>query len=172
MPEKKQTPFNFQEARAEQIVRLAWDIWPEWYYPVIGPEQISYMLDRMYQEECIFNQMESGQNFYVLQIGRKEAGFFSTQPGDVYRIEKLYLKKEARGLGMGRQIIQEIERQARKTGYHCLQCNVNRFNPAVRFYLYNGFIPVKEVNVPFGPFVLNDFIMEKSRPGSEKERHK
>jgi GNAT superfamily N-acetyltransferase len=161
MREVKVKTANHQDAK--RIIRLAWTIWPEWYGQVIGPEQVSYMLGRLYQEEAIAAKMRLGRAYFLLTLAGRDAGFFAAEPNDsqVCRLENLYLLQEFRGKGLGKTMLSEVIRFASSLQCTVLQCNVNRFNPAVDFYRHAGFEIVKEADIPFGPFFLNDFIMEK-----------
>jgi len=161
MHEVKVKTANHQDV--ERIIRLAWKIWPEWYGQVIGPEQVSYMLGRLYQEDAIAANMGLGRVYFLLTQAGRDAGFFAAEPNDskVCRLENLYLRQEFRGKGLGKIMLSEVIQFAASRQCAVLQCNVNRFNPAVDFYRHAGFEIVKEADIPFGPFFLNDFIMEK-----------
>ena len=145
-----------------RIVQLAWEIWPEWYDQVIGPEQLSYMLNRLYQEEEILSRMGSGLQFVLVRSGKRNAGFFAIRNAgrQLCRLENLYLKKEYRGKGVGKLMLQKLAAMAEDAGNKVLQCNVNRFNASLQFYLKHGFCIAEEKDIPFGPFFLNDFILE------------
>lgn len=146
-----------------RIVALAWEIWPEWYHAIIGPEQIGYMLGQLYQPELIQNRMEKGLRYYILSKGGRDAGFFALNcsQSPVCRLENLYLTRAVRGKGFGDRMLEKISDLARKAGSSRIQCNVNRFNPATGFYFSRGFRTVEIADIPFGPFFLNDFIIEK-----------
>lgn len=162
MPEFSFLPAGPKEAVA--ITELAWEIWPEWYDQVIGPEQLSYMLDRLYQEDEILRRMESGMQYVIVCIRKHYAGFFAIRNagGQLCRLENLYLKKEFRAKGVGKLMLQKMAAMAEDAGNKVLQCNVNRFNSSLQFYLKHGFCIAEEKDIPFGPFFLNDFILEYS----------
>ena len=150
----------------QRLVHLAWNIWPEWYWPVIGPEQLAYMLDAIYNPDSIESQMERGQEFFILSIGTEDAGFLSISQTGTARLEKLYLKSEYRGKGTGSMMLDFAADQVMKAGGLEIQLNVNRFNPALTFYLRNGFEILREEDIPFGPFFLNDFILFRDLNGA------
>ncbi len=145
-----------------RIMNLAWEIWPAWYEAIIGPEQVSYMLDRIYNPEALERQMEEGQRFFLVQSNKQDAGFLSIRQGIISRIEKLYLLPALRGLGLGKTMLRFAEDLVQKEGSSHIQLNVNRFNPSIDFYFRNGFKHLQTVDIPFGPFLLNDFILEKT----------
>lgn len=162
MPEPSFIPAGPKDAAV--IAALAWEIWPEWYDQVIGPEQLFYMLDRLYQEEEILRRMENGVQYVIVRIKKQNAGFFAIRNagGNLCRLENLYLRKELRGMGAGKLMLDKITQMAGDAGNSLIQCNVNRFNSSLQFYLKHGFRIVEEKDIPFGPFFLNDFILELS----------
>jgi GNAT superfamily N-acetyltransferase len=146
----------------QAIIELAWKIWPLWYEPIIGPEQVVFMLDQIYNSNAISDQIEKGQAFYLVSLKGKNVGFFSINPGkdSICRLEKLYLLAEVKGKGIGKLMLLQAENLAAKSSSK-MQLNVNRFNPSIDFYLHQGYKIVNEVDISFGPFFLNDFVLEK-----------
>ena len=144
------------------IIDLAWKIWPLWYEPIIGPEQVVFMLDQIYNSDAISNQIEKGQAFYLVSLKGKNVGFFSINTGkdSTCRLEKLYLLPELKGNGIGKFMLMQAENLA-VGSCRKMQLNVNRFNPSLEFYLHQGYKIVNEVDIPFGPFFLNDFVLGK-----------
>jgi GNAT superfamily N-acetyltransferase len=142
-----------------RIIKLAWDIWPEWYWPVIGPEQIAFMLGSIYQPEALESQMENGQQFFILTLQNRDAGFLAIRNG---KLEKLYLRPEFRGKGLGSTMLEFAAQKMKEANISSMELNVNRFNPALPFYLRNEFSILREDDIPFGPFFLNDFILRKN----------
>lgn len=143
---------------AQRIVKMAWEIWPEWYWPVIGPEQIAYMLENIYQPSQVEKQMDNGQRFFILSLRNQDAGFIGLNNG---RLEKLYLHRQFRGRGFGQALLEKAEEETKKGNFNSIELNVNRFNPSLSFYLRHGFEIVRKEDIPFGPFFLNDFILRK-----------
>lgn len=156
----------------QRIVLLAWEVWPEWYWPVIGPEQLAFMLDAIYNPDSIRKQMEDGQEFFILSVRNRDAGFLAIRQASIARLEKLYLKSDYRGQGIGLSMLNFAAEQAMNLGKGQLQLNVNRFNPALDFYLANGFEILHQEDIPFGPFFLNDFVLSRklSRPGKASKK--
>ena len=148
------------------ISELANKIWWQAYSSILSNEQITVMLTEMYDPEILSTQINKGILFYIAEYKGKACGFISATPKDnhlqIYRIEKLYILKEAQGLGVGKQLIKHIEELASKRGFSTIELNVNRNNPAVKFYEKQGFNIIKEIDIPYHHFTLNDYIMQKS----------
>jgi GNAT superfamily N-acetyltransferase len=120
------------------------------------------MLDQIYNSENLTSQIQNGQIFYIISLKGKKVGFFSINPGkeSTCRLEKLYLLPELIGNGIGKSILMQAENLAAGSS-NKMQLNVNRFNPSLGFYLHQGYKIIREVDIPFGPFFLNDFVLEK-----------
>ena len=147
----------------EIIQELAYEIWPLYYTNIISMDQIEYMLGILYNVDALKDQMEKGQRFFLVKENETSVGFigmtFHQNKG--LKIDKLYLKEECRGKGYGRQLIDFVVSEGKKTPTNFLFLNVNRFNESLAFYKKNGFEIVENLDIPFGPFWLNDFIMKK-----------
>ena len=65
-------------ADAAAIRELALQIWPDTYLPIIGPEQLAYMLNLFYTEEVLMAQMQGAdQRYFLLCEGDEPMGFAS-----------------------------------------------------------------------------------------------
>ena len=152
-------------ADAELINAIAHKSWWSAYPSFIQEEQISLMLNEIYNPLALRTTIEKGIGFIIIELASNPVGFVSYTPKagstKIYRIEKLYLLEEAKGLGLGKALVDEVEKLAKKEGFSCLELNVNRNNPAYHFYTKQGFTMVKEVDIPYHHFTLNDYIMQK-----------
>ena len=109
-------------------------------------------------------QKTEGQLFFLAFEEEKPIGFLGIthHEGNETKINKLYLLAACRGKGYGKAMLDFAEQQASNIGCKNLILNVNRFNPALQFYTACGFVVRQTVDIPFGPFWLNDYIMEKT----------
>lgn len=145
---------------------LANEIWRKHFTPVIGSEQVIYMLENFQNVPAILSQIESGWLYYLAQLNEQFIGYIALVPdADNKRlmISKLYVKQVVRGQGVGRYILEFVEGQFQNKGIETLWLTVNRHNLGpVEFYKKYGFIIVDEVVKDIGGgFVMDDFIMEK-----------
>jgi len=147
------------------IRRLAHDIWPEVYEPIIGAEQVQYMLDLFYDEAALLQQFSQGQVFLLGSRNAEAIAYASYLPdvgSGVYKVAKLYVSPSLQGKGIGRKMLDAIALEVLRKGAVALRLNVNRYNPAFSFYKKYGFVVVAEEDIPIGEgFFMNDFIMEK-----------
>jgi GNAT superfamily N-acetyltransferase len=151
------------EAQLELIQELAYAIWPSYYQNIISLDQIEYMLRELYSEEALLQQMKGGQSFYLGWKGKQAIGFIGlTRKNESdLKLDKLYLLDEFRGTGFGKKMMEKAEELTLSSQCRYLILNVNRFNKSLGFYQKAGFLVREEVDIPFGPFWLNDFVMEK-----------
>src|SRR5690606_14706095 len=90
------------------------------------------------------------------------ASFSETSESKVFKIHKLYLDHNSQGKGWGKLMIAHISELILEMGGDIIELNVNRNNPAIDFYLKQGFIIYKNIDIPYHSFVLNDYIMRKN----------
>ncbi len=151
------------------INHLAHATWPATYGTIISPGQLLYMLELIYSEEALTNQIKNLQHkFVILYDNNDPVGFASfsiknkTDP-TLYRIHKLYVLPSQQGKGTGRSLVNYIVNEIKKIGGQILELSVNRHNPAVSFYNKMGFVIAREENIDIGNgFFMNDYVMELS----------
>ncbi len=146
------------------LQRLAEATWWATYRGIIPDEQIRYMLDLMYSAPALEAQMlVLGHRFLLARHGGRYAGFASFSLRDprssVFRLHKLYIRPECQGTGLGQKLIHAVEAAARQSGARAVELNVNRANPALHFYERQGYRVQQVVDIPLGPFWLNDYVM-------------
>jgi ribosomal protein S18 acetylase RimI-like enzyme len=148
------------------IQEIAYKTWPDAYAEILSQEKITYMLDLMYSTEALKKQMESGHIFLIINKNDTELGFVSFEVScsnsTFTKIQKIYILPEAQGNGIGRLLINEVEKHCKTFGNTKLFLNVNRHNKAQFMYQKLGFEISKSEDVPIGNgFYMNDYVMEK-----------
>lgn len=146
------------------IIRtLAEQTWWPTYSPFLDRQQIDFMLSTIYSSEAMKQAMADGQTFLLAENNSAPVGFASFSPwGEeplVVKVNKLYVLPSAHRGGVGRKLLNEIERRCRINGVNKLVLNVNRQNPAMGFYRHNGFDILREEDVAIGPYWMNDFVL-------------
>ncbi|QHL87143.1 GNAT family N-acetyltransferase [Nibribacter ruber] len=145
------------------IHHLAHQTWQPTYKDILAPDQIQYMLDMFYTPASLQQQMEEGQTFLLVKNQGEPAAFASYSllyPEEkVYKLNKLYIHPGQQGKGFGKLLLQEIVRRIQPLGATALDLNVHRQNPALQFYLKHGFHIHQTLDIPLGPYTLNDHIL-------------
>jgi GNAT superfamily N-acetyltransferase len=148
----------------ECLVGLIHEIWPEVFIPIIGKEQVDYMLVHYQGKDVITAEIERGVRYFFIDGDGVPIGYFAyLLEEDHLVVSKIYLRKSFRGLGLSSKVFFHFEEVARNNNKEKLILHVNRFNKqAIEVYLHRGFNIVKTVDQPLGDkFFLNDYWMEK-----------
>lgn len=148
------------------IQQLSREIWHAVYPSIVSVEQIEYMLDRMYSTAALTDQMQNqGHQFLIMKVDDDPVGFasYSIKSPDEpkrYRLHKLYLKPQLHGKGIGRKAIDHLSFEISCLGGTEIELNVNKKNPAIRFYEKVGFSREREEIIDIGHgYVMDDYIM-------------
>lgn len=147
------------------VQHIATMAYHETYIPIIGIDQVDFMLKKFYNLDALSEQMDQGHVFIIATEDREAIGFASysrlEDEPKVFKLQKLYLLPERKGSGMGRFLVEKVILQARDAGVEKLTLNVNRYNRSRGFYEKLGFVITKKVDIPIGGhFFMNDYVME------------
>ncbi|MBK8550171.1 MAG: GNAT family N-acetyltransferase [Ignavibacteria bacterium] len=140
---------------------LASKIWNDHYPPIIGQEQVDYMLGKFYSLESLKDQMNIKNNIFIgAYLNNEMVGFISySKTGDEdYFIHKLYIKTETQRIGIGRALLEYV---LKNLNPETIRLTVNRQNfKAINFYFKLGFTIEKIIDIDIeNGFVMNDFVM-------------
>lgn len=145
---------------------LALHIWPHAYGDILTPDQLTYMLDKIYSLPSLQHQFSDLNHSFIFIVDNNiPVGFatFSPKDGDnsVYRLHKIYVMPQQQGGGTGKMLLQYIISFAKNAEAQMLELSVNRYNKARYFYEKQGFIIASEVDIDIGEgYFMNDFIMQ------------
>lgn len=147
------------------IQELAEKSWRANYPGIISEEQITYMLDLMYSEKEIKTHFQNENYHYYLILDEENAvgimGFENAYEPKTTKLHRIYLLKETKGKGFGKFAIQFLKKEVEKLSDCKIILNVNKENPALDFYISQGFKTYKEDVFDIGSgFVMDDCLME------------
>lgn len=150
----------------EAVSALAKEIWQDYYTPIIGKDQVDYMLDKFQSAETIQKQIADGQGYYLAELEQSYVGYMSLVHDPVKQsimISKIYTHGSSRGKGVGNSILQFIEKECADNNVSRLWLTVNKNNrDSIAWYKRRGFNVAKEAKVDIGNgFYMDDYIMEK-----------
>ncbi len=153
-----------------QVAKLAFDIWNQHYSPMIGNEQVVYMLGKFQSERAIEEQIAEGYKYYLIidnQVEKQvEVGYFSIKDkGEKLFLSKLYVLNSCRGKGFGKLAIKFIKSTFTNP---VVQLTVNKRNfDSIAFYKKVGFKIVDDIVTDIGNgFVMDDYVMEMQNLGN------
>jgi len=159
--------FQITSEDIQNIAQFAKPIWHEHYSPIIGKNQVIYMLDKFQSEKAIKQQLLQGYRYYKVLNEDQLVGYFSIQQRDNSSlfVSKFYLDKSARGSGMGRKMLSFIERLANESNCKTIDLTVNKENPAYEIYLKLGFKNQGSAEFDIGNgYIMDDYLMSKDIP--------
>ncbi|MBW4888286.1 GNAT family N-acetyltransferase [Mucilaginibacter sp. HMF5004] len=160
-------PYQIREANIADvgaIINIAQKTWWPTYSPILGAEQITYMLSVLYSTEKISQQIATGEQSFLLLIEDEEPVAFAgysprDENPDIYKLHKLYCLPQTQGKGYGKILIDEVCRRVINADSYALDLNVNRYNKAKGFYEKMGFYVIGEEDIPIGDYWMNDYVM-------------
>ena len=152
------------EADCALIRRLAGEVFPATYREILAPAQLDYMMEWMYSEESLREQLRGGHVFYIASCDGEPCGYVSVerQDEDLFLLQKIYVLPRFQGLGVGEFLFRHAVEYIRSV--HPAPCrmelNVNRNNRALHFYERMGMRKLREGDFPIGDgYYMNDYIM-------------
>lgn len=162
------------ESDLAEISRLAGVIWRAHYPGIISPEQIEYMLARMYSLDTLReDSLIRGIQYDRLLVGDDFAGFAAYGPTDqpgVFKLHKIYLHPDWHGRGLGSRLLDHCAAEAARAGATRLILTVNKRNAkALAAYRRNGFALIDSVVADIGGgFVMDDYVLAKDLQATAK----
>ncbi|MEO8067305.1 MAG: GNAT family N-acetyltransferase [Flavobacteriales bacterium] len=149
------------------IRAIAQATWHVVYENIISEGQIEYMLDLMYSEAALHEQMvNKGHRFLMLEIAGSAVGYAGLEHRYAgmhrSRLHKLYVLPETQGTGAGRALLEAVLAEVRTAGDRSIELNVNRFNRSTDFYRHMGFMVERDEVLDIGHgYVMDDHVMVK-----------
>lgn len=152
----------------QEIQDIAEKTWAVTYRDLLSKDQIAYMLDMMYSDRALTEQMTRlGHHFFMIRQDDADhwQGFVSYelnydgQPKT--KLHKLYLLPECHGSGMGKILVNKVWEEVRKNGNTAIFLNMNRDNKTKDFYEHMGFRIVREEDNYIGNgYWMIDYVFE------------
>ena len=140
--------------------------WPSTYGHIISQEQIDFMLDWMYSDDSLADQIAKGHQFFIATFNEEDIGFCSVSKGEGqkdHKLNKLYILPNIQKSGAGTSLLNKAIEIAKSEGSNSLYLQVNKHNNAYDFYLKKGFIKEREFKFDIGNgFYMDDYVMRLS----------
>lgn len=156
---------SFRPMREGDIARLqqlSHAIWHQHYPGVISEAQITYMLELMYSEAALRDQVAQGHRFILAEIAGDLVGFASVEQTAIgeYFVHKLYVDVARHRAGLGGALLAHLEATIKP---RLLRLHVNCHNVlAINFYFKHGFTAAGTRLADIGSgYVMDDLVMEK-----------
>lgn len=135
-------------------------------------ENMRIFLDKAYSEEKLKSEIEDKESETFLAVeNQKTLGVLKINTGKAetesglensLEIQRIYILKESKGLGIGTVFMNLAEKKARELGVSFIWIGVWEKNfPAQKFYTDKGFRRFSEHAFVLGDDVQTDFLMKK-----------
>lgn len=151
------------EEEIQTIADLAEIIWHQHFTPIIGKEQVIYMVEKFQSFNALKEQIENGYEYYRIFDQDEFCGYCGIHPenGKLF-LSKLYLKKEARGKHLATNAFEFLKQLCRERGLSVIWLTCNKHNDnSLAVYRHLGFETVDTQVADIGNgFVMDDYIME------------
>lgn len=147
------------------VAKLAFEIWNEHYVPIIGQQQVDYMVNTFQTADAITKQIQTeGYEYYLIgHISGEPSGYISVKlMGDELFLSKFYVIKEKRGAGLGKEGLKFIIGRAKELGANTIKLTVNKHNTnTIKAYHKMGFVNMGSVVADIGEgYVMDDYVMK------------
>jgi ribosomal protein S18 acetylase RimI-like enzyme len=154
----------FTDRDIDRVVRLAQEIWGEHYTPIIGADQVSYMLTRIHTKSTIRNEIDNFRySYFLIREHDSDIGYLGVQVGDqsVF-LSKIYILSGLRARGIGKAAMALVREFARSYGLSKISLTVNKYNfDSIEAYQRFGFEKTGAVVSDIGAgYVMDDYLME------------
>ncbi len=148
------------------VQELAYKIWPHTYGQILSKEQLEYMLSNFYSIESLENQFENGHVFLFVENDGQYLGFAAYETDckekGKTKLHKIYVMPNTQGKGIGKFLLNEVEKRTKNAENKYLFLNVNKYNNAINFYEKQGFVKIADEIIDIGQgYVMDDYVMEK-----------
>ncbi len=156
---KKATVLDFS-----QIADLAEEIWTDHYTPIIGIDQVNYMLEKFQSPMAMKSQLAEGYEYYMFLDADELVGYLSIKEEEkAIFISKVYVHKSMRGRGFGRKALEFVEKKALISNYSQVRLTVNKNNvDSISAYEKMGYIKRRELVMDIGGgYVMDDYELIK-----------
>ena len=149
-----------------EAARLANEIWNEHYTRIIGQAQVDFMVKNYQSKHAIAAQIASGYEYFLILRESEAAGYLAVVPDlakSSLQFSKLYVLKDRRGKGIGKDAMDFVEDMCRKSNLKKLWLTVNKYNAeSIAWYDRLGFTKAGEIVMDIGGgFIMDDFRFEK-----------
>ena len=145
------------------IERIAKEIWEAHYTPIIGKNQVAYMLDKFQSLAAMNDQIQEGFYYYSLEEKDKIIGYLAFQQrNSLLFLSKIYIHPSQQGKGYGRLLLDFIKKEAQTMSLSTIQLTVNKYNSrTIEVYKRYGFELIKEAVFDIGKgYIMDDYVLE------------
>jgi len=149
----------------QQIETLADTIWRDYYIPMVGKQQIDYMLEKFQSVAAIKQQVEVGFEYFIITFDGIPVSYIAIKKEEsALFLSKIYVLSTYRGKKIAKTALAFIEDKAKSNQLETIRLTVNVNNTtSINVYEKLGFVIVRPLVADIGNgFIMDDFEMEKT----------
>lgn len=146
-----------------QIADMAEIIWHEHFTPIIGQDQVNYMVEKFQSFPALKDQLAKGYEYYQLFDNGNFCGYCGIHPESPRLfLSKLYIKKDFRGRHLATKSFQFLQALCRDRALTTIWLTCNKHNSSsLAVYRHLGFTTTSTQEADIGQgYIMDDYIME------------
>lgn len=149
----------------QTTAQLAHKIWNQHYVPIIGQDQVNYMVDKFQSVSAITKQLKEGYQYFLIEYQSEPCGYLALVPNkseNKLMISKIYVDIDYRGLRLGKKLLEFTIKKAKTEGFKTIWLTVNKNNTnAIKWYEKKRFKIKEEIVMDIGNgFIMDDYLLE------------
>lgn len=155
----------FNRTDIQTIEKLAFKIWNSHYVPIIGKNQVDYMLEKFQNFNAISLQIQNGYEYFLISTNNKAIGYLCLLLNSATQkimISKIYIDQSERNSGFGKQLIDFTIDRAKEKKIKTIWLTVNKNNSnTIKWYEKLNFKITKETVIDIGnDYIMDDYVLE------------
>ena len=147
----------------EDVAILANEIWHQHFVPIIGLDQVEYMVEKFQSYPAISNQIRVDRyEYFRIFINDTFAGYTGVHAeDDALFLSKLYIKQDCRGNRLASHTLEFLIQLCKERGLKKIWLTCNKHNDdTLAVYAHLGFKVTDEQVADIGNgFVMDDYIL-------------
>jgi ribosomal protein S18 acetylase RimI-like enzyme len=155
------------ENDVDTLVPIAHEIWSDHFKTMFDSQTLPKLIEGAQSKEAILSQIEEGYQYFFIDQNDKKIGYFAyriDQPKKELFLSKIYVYSDKRGKGVGKRVLDHLERLSRDAGISKIVLTVNHKNTdSIKAYEKWGFANLGLIKRQFkNGLVVKDIKMEKT----------
>ena len=152
---------GIDEATGEGEYTMAWKRDNEREPEIVRSEaeNSSFIHEKLREYNARYMRDSGEFNFHIEENNRIVGGIVADGLGDTLEVEFLYVDEECRGKGIGRRLLEHVEKLARQAGMKRILLNTYSFQ-APEFYKKMGYMEILKISPVFDEISQYYFIKE------------
>ena len=145
------------------VAALAEEIWHEHFPPIIGEEQVDYMVEKFQSFDALKKQIADGYEYFLISSDYMMVGYTGVKEKDgSLFLSKLYLLKDSRGQHLSTEVFGHLADLAKERKLDKIWLTCNKYNShSLDVYKHLGFEIVRDEVTDIGNgIVMDDYILE------------